>query len=43
MTIHKKIYILNAVIWIGALALATAGAWRVITWVMHKWNFPGLP
>lgn len=43
MTINRKIYALNAVIWIGGLALATAGVWRIIAWASHYWKFPGLP
>jgi len=43
MTINRKIYILNSIIWLVALAVVLALLWIAGAWLIHKWNFPGLP
>ncbi len=40
---RKKRYLLDAVIWLAILGATLAAMWEIGAWLIHKWNFPGLP
>ena len=40
---RTKLYVINLIVWLLALAMMVALVYEIGAWLMHHWKFPGLP